>query len=275
MRDDIKVIKGNIKNHLDDSNWLHYHHKDDPRQKTDGFGDSPHHTGFAFSPLFEMGYVDEDLKKRLYEGYRARMTENGLIRHIRTIEAWNRDQFVSAIHMLKYVVGATKARFLYQIYRNKLKMGPGHKAYCERVLEIRDSWRWVGDIAEVIDTCFDIFNDKIILTVIPWLKKKLKPKSKSLLDKILDAFSGRNGIDSSIIKNFMRSHYNNELDHSWRTAFNWWFLNKAFDRTEVFTRYFTFKHGGDDRPAKIHLVWHWLWEIYPTLKLNGMTNGSN
>ena len=226
-------IKEWMEDWFDDSHFIHYHNRDDVRQFTDGFGDSPHHTGFYLSALILLGYFDNDDAQRFLNGLKLRTTSEGLARHPRNIlddgslELCNRDQFTPLLFVIHHVNPALAAAIWEGNKSNLVLFFPNNRVHFSRARNKKSfyQFRLLGDFCELWDTLFDIFG------------------------------SAGNGRDSSIIKSIYNCTIAKTRYPTFLTKLNWWMINKFLKPAEAFTRYFTHKHSGDDSPPPIHLAW--------------------
>jgi len=242
---DVSSIAGWINDGwIDDSFFLHYHPSEDSRHYTEGFGDSVHHTGFYVTGLILLDALDDETHDFFLHGIEIRDYPQGLIRHPRTIledgsfELCNRDQFTPFLFAANHV-DPDFAKEIYSKMKDDLKLLSHHKVFFERSLGLPVSYlrRLMADSLELVDTVVDKLGEWAIPLNLKFL-------------------SGRNGIDSSIVKNGCRGAISLANQPTFMAKVNWWFLNKCFDLIATFTRYFTFRHNKtNDNPPPVHLIW--------------------
>lgn len=212
---------------FDDTGWLHYHPNTDERHFTDGFGDSPHHTGFYFTAKILTNTLSVEEQANFKKGFALRNTDRGLTRHPRNIledgslELCNRDQMMAILFPIHAIMGRDVAREVYA--KTKLKpMFPNNWLHMQRQM-----------------------GNKVFYPV------KIAAESTEFLDVAVDKISPN---ASSIIKNFLRLEIA-DFDATFLTGRWSETLNKAFDRAEWFEKYFTYKHASDHNPPPVHLAW--------------------
>lgn len=213
---------------IDDTGWVHYHPSDDykNRQITDGFGDSPHHTGFYITPMIWNTGVSKELQKKFILGYHLRNALKGFVRHPRTrlengeFQYCGKDQ-IYILYAIRILVGYKEARIAYD--KTSIFPMPHQWLFVKRQLGEK-VWlpiRWLCDSLEVFDILFDLISPN----------------------------------NSSIIKNHFRYELAKREQPTVINRFNAWALRELIDVKLVFKQYFTYKHGPKDSPPPIHLEW--------------------
>jgi hypothetical protein len=247
---------------IDDTHWIHFHHSDDPRHWSDGFGDSPHHTGFLLTALIlldDTGHppYSEEFIDGLYERLRE---DYVLIRHPRTKSdddrrvVVNRDQMTPLLFVINYF-DSTLARKIYEANKDNLVLLPLHRNFFDRCIEKKNNylWRLFCDFLEIWDTIFDIWN----------LNVGRSRKFRNVYVINGPSQYGINSTDSSIIKSYLRSVISRLRYPTFLARTNAWLLRKTINIPASFSRYFTFRFNwGVDTPPPIHLVWEDIYEKY-------------
>jgi hypothetical protein len=244
---------------IDDTHWIHYHHSDDPRHFSDGFGDSPHHTGFWMSGLILLGEEDEFTADSFYNGYIIRVQPDGtLIRHPRTKDdldrpvVINRDQITPLLYAVNYF-HEEEARDLYERNKKNLVLLPLHRNFLYRSMGIKLNYlyRLFCDGLEIIDTLFDVFNLHVMAS---------EYKNVFVIDG--HGKHGINGTDSSIIKSYFRSVISRTRFPTFLARLNGWLLRKCINIPASFSRYFNYSHNDIDSPPPVHLIWFRVYERF-------------
>lgn len=221
--------------------WFHYHHEKNPKHQTHAFPESTHHNGFAWSALGLLDIYDPEFNLFLISGVQQRIhPELGFLRDPKIFDSpVNADQMQPLLWPI-HLADPKLAHRVYELTKDQLKGLPHHKAHYQRSLDQKPSgWlRFISGIAEVVDTLFDIVSQLLIP-----------------LSGVLKFLSGRNGVDSSIIKNVHRHFLAVKTKSGFLTGLNWWLIKKFLDPEEAFNRYFTHKIHGDDNPLPVHLLW--------------------
>lgn len=216
----------------DEFRLIHYH--GDERRFTDGFPDAIHHNSIWVIGLHRAGALDRESIMEFARAINDLLQPDGsLIRHKRTPDPLSRDGYVPLIRALTVCGIAYLRDFILDYVMREVAKQPHHRAHFLRSAEKSVPWH-----LRVLTPPFelgDILFDKVSEILIPLKLYKYK---------YLKFLSGRNGVDSSVVKNIVRAEVL-EKNHV-----------PLFNASEVFKRYFGFKHGDDHKvPYFIALPW--------------------
>lgn len=217
-----------MNNWIDDTGWVHYHPKSDSRQKSDGFGDSPHHTGFYITAKILNGALTKADRLNFIRGFELRIHKNGFMRHPRTLlpdgspQFCNRDQLMTILYPIRVILGHKKARMVYD--KTSMLLWPHQWLHMKRQLgePVGRFTKWFCELFE-------------------------RPDADS------DGWSKNN---SSIIKNHYRYEVAKAVDQTSQNKRNAERFGRMFNVADRFKEYFTYKHDKDrDNPPPLHLLW--------------------
>lgn len=246
---------------IDDTHWVHYHHSDDPRHWSDGFGDAPHHMGFLMTALLLLSDSPPEYSEDFIDGLYERLRDDYvLIRHPRTKSdddrrvVINRDQMTPLLYVIHHF-DPVLAKRVYRANEENLVLLPLHKNFFDRCLMKKNSYlyRLFCDFLEIWDTIFDIWNLHV--------GRSRRFRNVYVLNG--PSQFGINSTDSSIIKSYLRSVISRSRFPTFLAGVNAWLLRSAINIPASFSRYFTFRFNWDvDTPPPIHLPWFDVYEDY-------------
>jgi len=246
----------------DDSRLIHYHL--DERKFTDSFGDSVHHNSIWIIGLWKATSLKPDGFKKLtvstvreFVDAIKRLTNSAgeVSRHVRDLSPCSRDQYIPLIYALTICAKILRHRrteilvlrdkilvHVWNTFPETWKLPHYRKHFLDSIF-----WDHKLDISYHYNT---IYGDRLVKTLwkdifikfagifnffdalADWITQLLIPLNLKFL-------SGRNGVDSSIVKNIVRAAV---LDkHEVR----------FFNSVKVMKRYFSYAHATDHKPPYI------------------------
>jgi len=227
-------IKNPVYEWVDSSHFLHYHHKSDSRHYTDGFGDSPHHTGFWLTAMLLNKSNEYLCQLYLRPGIEIRLIivdgKAKFQRHPRNSpdDYWNRDQLTSMVYPMAECGMAEEAKEALNAHQGLL--WPQQWMNFERSLNIKHNYivRLIADSFECIDA-------------------------------IVDWFSGDH---SSNIKNVYRLTIASIRYPTFLTKVAVWILKLNREPKDVMEEYFSRAFSKEDTPPPIHKDWEQIIDKY-------------
>ena len=216
---------------VDDSHFLHFHHRADPRQLTDGFGDSVHHTGYWLTATILNKSNEYACSLYLRPGILQRMEVDAFRRHPRVeghTKYWNRDQLTSIIFPMQECGLGNEAKLA--LNKHSGILWPQQWMHFQRSLNIKHFYlvRLFTDVFECIDSITDWFSES----------------------------------ESSYVKNVHRLVIANIRYPTFLTGLASWLLKLDREPNEVMELYFSRAFEARDTPPPIHIPWKRLVDKY-------------
>jgi len=242
-----------FENWIDDSHFIHYHPQSDNRHYTDAFGDSMHHMGFLLLPsLLKNEQLMPVWRGRVSSGTKARHIDTGpFLRHPRDKGSGkhsrvNPDQLSSFLAVL-HAVNPNYANILYRSSDMFLLPHQWLHFKRSREQEVKYWLRVVCELFEFTSMAVIVLNS-LVYKPLNYIRSKVPDWLSKFMGKL---YSGRNGIDSSLIKKEVRERIALRFQPTFMTHIVKYVNDLLFDMPLIFERYFSYKHAADH-----NVYWH-------------------
>lgn len=243
---------------IDEYHFINYHPNTDDRHFTDSFGDSMHGTGFLLLPTILRGEaLSSKWQNRIINGINLRWAMFGApYRHPNDSgdtkrSRINRDQLTPFLYVAHQVSPALAERLYLEA---DMFLMPYQWLHFQRSRELKVPYilRAACESMEFLALAVVIFNS-LVYKPLNWLRGKIK--TEWLSELIGSLYSGRNGIDSALIKKQARGKIALKEEPTFLSPVIDWLNNNLFNMPEVFKRYSTYKHGKNDKPSPWWKLW--------------------